>query len=209
MESPQDIAARIGERVVALPMSDGRDLVAVAGPPASGKSTIARALCDDLNARGMAAGLLAMDGFHLDNAILDARGLRARKGAPETFDLAGFRAILGRLQAEDEVIVPTFDRERDVSVGASAVILPEMRTIVVEGNYLLLDEPGWAGLHDHWTLSVFVSPGMDVLEYRLIERWLKYGFSEEGALEKTRQNDLPNAERVLNARIAPDLLIEA
>ncbi|NNE81658.1 MAG: nucleoside triphosphate hydrolase [Silicimonas sp.] len=204
-----ETAKLIANRIAALPATEERRLIAVAGPPASGKSTVAAALCDVLNENGLHTGLVAMDGFHLDNAILEKRGLRARKGAPETFDLAGFSSILKRLHHEPEVIVPTFDRTRDLSVGSGAVVTPAMRTIVVEGNYLLLDEPGWADLKDHWDFSVFLSPPLSVLDARLIQRWIDHGFSEIDARNKASQNDIPNAERVLAHRQNADMVIEA
>ena len=116
MTTPSDIAAAIADRAEALPKPpQRRNLIAVVGPPASGKTTVASTLLRVLNARGVPTGLVAMDGFHLDNTVLDARSLRARKGAPETFDLAGFSSLLTRLAVEDEVIAPTFDRARDAS----------------------------------------------------------------------------------------------
>ncbi|CAN0605974.1 unnamed protein product [Ectocarpus sp. 12 AP-2014] len=148
-----------------------------------------------------------MDGFHLDNAILDARGLSARKGAPETFDFAGLRATLQRLIREDEVIVPTFDRTRDVSVGASAVIGKDIETVVVEGNYLLLNELPWAELKPLWDFTVLISADSDTLEHRLVERWVHHGFSPQAARAKALENDIPNAHRVLNGSFEPDMAI--
>ncbi len=92
----------------ALALPDGRrHLVAVAGAPASGKSTLAATMADDLTRKGRAACVLPMDGFHLDNRILDARGLRQRKGAPETFDLRGFAALLRDLAAGGKRSIPS------------------------------------------------------------------------------------------------------
>ena len=207
MQSPDDIAVAIADRLQALPVFEGRRLVAVAGPPASGKSTVAQRLHAELNRRDVAAGLVAMDGFHLDNPILDARGLRARKGAPETFDLGGFAALLQRLQGGGEVIAPTFDRARDVSVGSSAIVPEEVDWVVVEGNYLLLDEPGWRDLSRFWDFSVSLRPAMAVLETRLIQRWLDHGFDAKGAREKTEANDLPNARRVVEHGLKADFEI--
>ena len=203
MPSPAEIAAQIADRVQTLPEPKLRNLIAVVGPPASGKTTLAAALHQSLNARGVPTGLVAMDGFHLDNSVLEARGLRTRKGAPETFDLAGFASLLGRLAIEGEVIAPTFDRARDASIGSSSVVTPEMTTVIVEGNYLLLDEPGWRDLSANWTLSVMLTAPIEELEKRLIQRWLQFGFTEADARVKALDNDLPNARRVLNnSRVA-------
>lgn len=207
MTSPSDIAASVADRVEALPKPKLRNLVAVVGPPASGKTTLAASLRDALNAREMATGLVAMDGFHLDNSILDARGLRARKGAPETFDLAGFASLLARLGTEEEVIAPTFDRARDASIGSSSVVSGEMTTVIVEGNYLLLNEPGWRNLSAHWDLSIMLDVSADQLEARLLDRWRQFGFADDEALAKARGNDLPNALRVRDNSLAADMTI--
>ena len=234
MQSPDVIAAQIAERISHPPVSrrtipleprsevsapqrpephgdasNRRRLIAVAGPPASGKSTVSAALLAALNANGPVAGLLAMDGFHLDNGILDARGLRQRKGAPETFDFAGLRATLHRLIDEEEVIVPTFDRTRDVSLGASAVIGTDVETVVVEGNYLLLNETPWVELRPFWDFTVLISAENNTLEQRLVDRWIHHGFSPKEARAKALENDIPNAMRVLNGSFTPDLTINA
>jgi len=207
MPAPSDIAAQIADRVETLPRPQMRNLIAVVGPPASGKTTLAGALHTALNTRGIATGLVAMDGFHLDNSILDARGLRHRKGAPETFDLSGFASLLTRLAVEDEVIAPTFDRARDASIGSSSVVTRDMTTVVVEGNYLLLNEPGWQDLQAHWALSVMLKVGAQELENRLVERWLQFGFTQADARTKALDNDLPNATRVLKNSLPADMTV--
>ncbi|MEM9268562.1 MAG: nucleoside/nucleotide kinase family protein, partial [Pseudomonadota bacterium] len=94
-----------------------RLFVGLAGAPASGKSTTAHTLKDRLEARGLSAAVVQMDGFHYDDWVLEAWGLRARKGAPETFDVDGFAAILTRLReyTERDVAVPVFDRSIEIA----------------------------------------------------------------------------------------------
>lgn len=205
--TPDKISETIAARIDRLPAPPPRRLIALVGPPASGKSTVAQALCDLLRARGTPTALMAMDGFHLDNRILDARGLRARKGSPETFDVAGLHAMLARVKNGEEVIAPRFDRTLDVSIGAAEVIGVDATTVIVEGNYLLLDAPGWSALHDLWDLSVLMEVPDAVLEARLLQRWADHGFDPDEARVKAEGNDLPNARMVLERSVAPDLKI--
>ena len=129
------------QHILALPQGSGRSLVAIAGAPASGKSTLAAEMTGALRKAERKARLIPMDGFHLDNAVLEARGLLARKGAPETFDADGFIVLMNRVKAGEEVVYPTFDRVRDLSIAGAAVIDANCDLVVVEGNYLLFDEP--------------------------------------------------------------------
>lgn len=207
-ETSGDAIALIADRIEELPKTDKRNLIAIAGPPASGKSTFAQTLLETLRNRQANVGLVAMDAFHLDNAVLKDRGLDHRKGAPETFDLAGFHSILQRLSEPNEVMVSTFDRARDLVIGASSVISAEMDTIVVEGNYLLLDEPGWRQLRDMWTLSVQLDLPETLLEKRLLTRWVDLGFEYPDAVTKAHNNDLPNGRRVIENSLAPDFILE-
>ena len=203
--APDVLADRIVDAVEALPAARHRQLVAIAGPPGSGKSTIASLATAKLNRRGVSAGLVPMDGFHFDNAILKERGLFARKGAPETFDLAGFRALLVRLRTDDEVAIPGFDRKLDLAIAARSMILPDQRVVLVEGNYLLLDEPGWVGLHALWALKVFLGVDLATLKSRLTDRWVGFGLDKQAARERALSNDIPNAERVIRNSAQGDL----
>ena len=197
------LAARIAALAAARP---GRVLVGIAGAPGAGKSTLAEAL---VNLLGPQAALVAMDGFHLDNAILDARGRRFAKGSPDTFDVAGFEAILQRLKAGGEVIVPVFDRYSDVSRGSARVVPPEARIIVAEGNYLLLREAPWDRLHKLWDLTVFLDVPVAELERRLIDRWLHHGLSDAEARRRAFDNDIPNARRVIDGSVAAEAVIRS
>jgi fructokinase len=196
----------IAARIPALPPPPVRLRIAIAGPPGAGKSTLAEALVAHLNRAAPVAALVPMDGFHLDNRVLDARGLRARKGAPETFDAAGVLRMIERLGREPEVVIPTFDRERDIAIAGAGVVGPDQRIAVVEGNYLLLDDGDWRGLHPLWDLSVMLAPPMAVLRERLIDRWLAHGLDREGAVARALGNDIPNALRVLENSVEADIV---
>lgn len=180
-----------------------RRFVALAGPPAAGKSTLVEGLASAL---GPEAAVLPMDGYHLDNAVLDVRGQRARKGAPWTFDVGGLARDLDRLRADDgPVLVPVFDRALDLSRGAAREIGPEARIVLVEGNYLLLDEAPWSGLR--WDLTVALAVPKAVLEARLVQRWLDHGHSLDAARARAQDNDLPNARAVLEGSRPADLVV--
>ena len=195
----------LAARIAALAATRaGRVLVGIAGAPGAGKSTLAEALVDRL---GPQAALVPMDGFHLDNAILDARGRRFAKGSPDTFDVDGFEAILQRLKAGGEVIVPVFDRYIDVSRGSARVVPPGARIIVAEGNYLLLRDAPWDRLHALWDLTAFLDVPLAELERRLIDRWHHHGLSDEDARRRAFDNDIPNARRVIDGSVAADVVI--
>lgn len=168
--------------------------VAVAGPPGSGKSTFAAALGKKLGRR---CCVIPMDGFHLDNVTLEARGLLPVKGAPETFDLVGFKTLIGALKSGATTQFPVFDRDSDSVVEAGGRLPAGVSVLLFEGNYLLFDEDGWADLADGWDASIWLEVPEDVLAERLTRRWLDQGMSKEDALARAKMNDLVNARRVI------------
>ncbi|MCA0277569.1 MAG: nucleoside triphosphate hydrolase [Proteobacteria bacterium] len=181
-----------------------RFVVGIAGPPGSGKSTLSAALHDVLP--DGAAAVVPMDGFHFDDSVLDRRGLRARKGAPETFDFAGFEVLLRRLKAaEPDVAIPVFDRSIELSRAAADVVSADVKFILVEGNYLLLDEDPWQRLAPLFDFTIFVNSPREELERRLVERWREHGRSDADARNWIDTNDMPNIDRVLHARRKADL----
>ena len=195
--------AALADHVAALP--SGRRVVAVAGPPGAGKSTLADALAAALPA----AAACPMDGYHYDDALLIERGLRPRKGAPETFDVGGYAHMLDRLRAnaEGEIVVPVFDRDLEVSRGSARPISRDARTIVTEGNWLLLDEAPWSALRTRFDLTVWLDVPMDELERRLLARWDGYGLSGEALRAKMEGNDLPNARRAVEGSGRADFVL--
>ena len=182
-----------------------RSLTALAGPPAAGKSYVANALCRDLNKYSPdSAVVLPMDGYHLDDALLEERGIRDRKGAPHTFDIAGFIHILQRISLGDEIdiAVPVFDRSLELSRAAGRLIPRTARHILVEGNYLLLDQPEWRDLAGFFTTTVMITAPRSLLERRLMQRW--QNLSPTQAREKCESNDLPNADLVMNSSMSTE-----
>jgi len=148
-----------------------------------------------------------MDGFHLDNAVLDARGLRARKGAPETFDAAGFIALIERLRSGAEVVYPLFDRARDLSIAGAGVVPTDCDFVIVEGNYLLFNEDPWSALARMWDVSAWLDTSEETVRERCIARWLAHGHTEPQARARAEGNDLANARRVLAARLPADVVL--
>jgi len=186
-----------------------RFLIAIAGPPGAGKSTMADNLANGLKARGETAAVLPMDGFHMDNAVLIERGLLARKGIPETFDVRGFLDIVRAVRpADQEVLVPVFDRSRELAIASARPISPHDRFIIIEGNYLLFTQGKWADLDGIFDFTIMLAPPIEVLEERLWERWRGYKLSEEEASAKVYGNDLPNGRLILENRRSADITLE-
>ncbi len=206
MTRTEDRHAAIVSRVTDLIKDRPRTVIAVAGPPASGKSTIAETLAATLNASGVTARVVPMDGFHLDNAVLRQRGLFARKGAPETFDAEGFIALVKKLKTGAAVSIPLFDRKRDMSIADADTVPADCAAVIVEGNYLLFDEPPWNRLADLWDLSISLEVSADELRRRLVQRWIDHGMTAADAIARADTNDLPNAERVRSASLPADLV---
>ena len=190
--------------------SEGRKryIVAIAGPPGAGKSTFAQALLLLLKEKSIQAKIISMDGFHLDNSILADRNLLDRKGAPATFDTAGFIHLMNRLtNFEDDVVIPEFDRNKDLSIAGSSIISTKDKVLIVEGNYLLIEEEPWTKLKKTWDQTIFINPGIDTLEQRLLNRWLRHGLDTQGAKKRTLNNDLPNARYVIEKSSDSDIQI--
>jgi pantothenate kinase len=182
-----------------------RLMVAIAGPPGAGKSTLADRLAAGL---GPLAAVVPMDGYHFDNALLDARGLRGRKGAPMTFDVAGLARDLARVrEREPEVLVPVFDRAADLSRAAARAVPGDVPVVLVEGNYLLLDLPPWDRLAGLFDLTVMLDVPEADLERRLVQRWLDHGLAPQAAQARAMGNDLPNARTVRDRSRKADVVL--
>ncbi|MFN4156949.1 MAG: nucleoside/nucleotide kinase family protein [Gemmobacter sp.] len=199
--TPAALAGLIRARAGAGP---ARFLTAIAGPPGAGKSTLAAALATTL---GAGARVVPMDGFHYDDAVLNARGLRARKGAPDTFDAAGLLHLLHRLRSEAEVAIPVFDRSLELSRAGADIVLPADRLLIVEGNWLLLATPPWDALAPLFDLTIMLTLPEAEIDRRLQARWARHGKTPDQARHWIDSNDMPNARRVLTGSRPADLTI--
>ncbi|GAA2634072.1 nucleoside/nucleotide kinase family protein [Streptomyces axinellae] len=209
--APPDAAAVPGallDRARALRDRPGRAVLGITGAPGAGKSTLAHAL---VNALGPGAGLLPMDGFHLSNEVLAALGRRDRKGAPDTFDAAGYAALLARIRESwstgETVYAPRFHREFEESLAAEIALGPDAALVITEGNYLLLDEGPWARVRPLLDEVWYVEPGEEVRLGRLVERHIAYGKPPERAHAWAHGPDQANAVRIARTRARADLLV--
>jgi pantothenate kinase len=187
-----------------LPPVDGVRMLGIAGAPGSGKSTVAAAL-----AAAHDGVVVPMDGFHLADVELERRGLRDRKGAPETFDAEGYAALLGRVAARTELVMaPAFDRSIEQPVAGSLPVPPEADLVVTEGNYLLLDELRWRSVRARLDAVWHVHVDEDLRVERLVARHVRFGKTPEEARAWVARVDQPNAALVEAAAGRADRVLD-
>ena len=185
------------------PVPPGLRLLGITGAPGAGKSTLAAAL----RARDGVA-VVPMDGFHYADVELVRRGLRDRKGAPETFDAEGYAALLRRIRArEPDVVAPMFERDLEQPI-AGAIAVPATGTVVTEGNYLLLDEPRWRAVREQLDAVWHVVVDDAARVERLVERHIRFGKTPDEARAWVASVDEPNARLVEACRERADLVVE-
>jgi pantothenate kinase len=208
-EAPTDLS-HLADLLQARAAGGNRVIVALAGAPGSGKSTLADKLVGKLNARQPGfASVLPMDGYHYDDLHLVPAGLRPRKGAPMTFDVGGLFHTLKRLRDRDEaeVAVPVFDRKIEIARAGARLIPRDVPVIVVEGNWLLLNQAPWDRLRPVFDMTVMVDVPEHVLRARLRGRWERLGLTEDEITEKLEENDLPNGRWVRDGSVPADHVI--
>jgi pantothenate kinase len=204
----------LADRAAGLLRDDdgSRAVLGVVGCPGSGKSTfvdrLVTALTDRLDGKPDAVVHVPMDGFHLADQALDRLGLRHRKGAQETFDAAGYAALLRRVRTETATVyAPAFERDLEQPLAGAIAVPPEARLVVTEGNYLLLDGP-WAELRGLLSEVWFVQVDEETRVRRLVARHEQFGKSHDGAVDWVRTVDQPNADLVAPTAALADLVVE-
>lgn len=187
-------------RIAELLRDGRRKVLGLVGAPGAGKSTLALAL---QQAFPGISQVVPMDGFHLANVELQRLGRAGRKGAPDTFDSAGYVALLARLREtapQDIVYAPEFRREIEEPIAGAIAVLPETRLVITEGNYLLLDDGGWQHvaplLDDVWYVDIDDALRTD----RLTRRHEQFGRSRQDAVDWVSGTDEPNARLVAATR---------
>jgi pantothenate kinase len=184
-----------------------RYMLGLAGAPGAGKSTVAQRLLEALPGRAV---VVPMDGYHLANSELARLGRAGRKGAPDTFDSAGYVALLARLRlraAGEVVYAPEYRREIEEGVAGAIAVPPEIELIITEGNYLLLDQGHWAGVRAQLDAVWYVDIDGDLRRERLAARHMRYGRTAEQARDWVLCTDEPNALLVEASKVRADLVL--
>jgi pantothenate kinase len=182
-----------------------RYLFGVAGPPGSGKSTLAEHLGNELG-----APVVPMDGFHRPNAELVASGLRDVKGAPETFDSSAFVELVRSLRDPSRTVrCPAFDRIIDEPVAGQLSVAPHDSVVIVEGNYLLLDQEPWSSLSGLLDATAFLDVPPPLRIARLVARHIEFGRDRADAIDFAHGSDAANAVLVEASRSRADLVVVA
>ena len=183
-----------------------RVLLGIAGPPGGGKSTLATAVVREL---GDHARLVGMDGFHFAQRELARLGREDRKGAPDTFDVAGYVALPRRLRDPVEAIVhaPEFRRDLEEPIGSAIAVPGDVPLVVTEGNYLLLDEGGWAPVRRLLDEAWYVATPEALRLERLVARHVAFGRAPDAARAWALGTDQRNAEVIAASRDRADVLV--
>lgn len=208
---PGDGYAALVERAGRLLESPRRSVLGIAGAPASGKSTLALVLLETLQeAYPGRVALVGMDAFHLSHRVLESRGLNPLKGAPHTYDVEGYVALLDRILTTDDVTIfaPEFHREIEDSIAHEVEIGPEVDLVITEGNYLLLPDPRWGHVRELLSEAWYVHLDDALRRKRLTARHEVFGLDADAAAAKALGGDEANAALVSAAQNAVDVWID-
>lgn len=194
------------ERARALASRGRRTLLGITGAPGGGKSTLAQAVAEELGGRAV---LVGMDGFHLAQAELVRLGRRDRMGALDTFDGAGYVALLRRLRAasEDVVYAPEFRRSIEEPIAGAVAVRSDVPLVITEGNYLLVDQGPWAEVRSLLDETWYVVQDEETRLRRLIARHVEFGKAPDFAREWVMRSDQRNAELIETTRARADAVV--
>ncbi len=184
-----------------------RVLIGIIGKPGAGKSTLSKYLMAKLPKEFVT--VVPMDGYHLSNKVLKDLKRADRKGAPDTFDVAGFTSLVKRIRSEQtqNIYYPIFDRAIEESIAAQGVVTSATKVVIIEGNYLLHDDGGWEVLNDLLDESWMVDVDDDKRIARLISRHMAYGKDPEAAKEWAKGTDEVNAKLIERGRDRADFVV--
>ena len=209
--TPQQALSRLVPHILALQSAaHHRIAIGLAGGPGTGKSTLAAELVTMVNATHPgSAALVPMDGFHMKHSKLEGLGQVDYKGAPHTFEGAEFVSFLHHLRhATEPVSGPGYSRKIEDTIENAFTVQPELKTLIVEGNYLLLTEGPWAGIRPLLDYAIFLDVPRDLVKARLLKRHAEEGlFTEERNRAHIERNDLPNYDLVQQSQDRADVVI--
>ena len=190
-----------------LEKSSERVLIGIIGKPGAGKSTLSKFLMSKLSKELVT--VVPMDGYHLSNKVLKDLKRADRKGAPDTFDVAGFVSLVKRIRSEQtqNIYYPIFDRAIEESIAAQGVVTSATKVVIIEGNYLLHDEGGWEVINDLLDESWMVDVDDDKRISRLISRHIAYGKDPEAAKAWAKGTDEVNAKLIERGRTRADYVV--
>ena len=190
-----------------LENSSERVLIGIIGKPGAGKSTLSKFLMAKLPKEFVT--VVPMDGYHLSNKVLKDLKRADRKGAPDTFDVAGFISLVKRIRTEQtqNIYYPIFDRAIEESIAAQGVVTSATKVVIIEGNYLFHDDGGWEVCNDLLDESWMVDVDDDKRISRLISRHIAYGKDPEAAKAWAKGTDEVNAKLIERGRNRADFVV--